>query len=92
MLGLFRAVAAKLGLPFGRRAFAAFMPFPVPGDEVQSAAQRSWMWENAEAEVTKARAHVLVTAMGPGPDTKYRVEHDRSSFVRGQKVLRLHIP
>lgn len=50
------------------RVAIANIPAPIPGDEVEVAAQYNYMWDNAVEETTKHKGHIIVTIMNSGID------------------------
>ncbi len=52
----------------GRSVMLAAMPMPIPQKEIDEAAERSWMWPEAPAEVKKQTAHAIaLTTPGGEP-------------------------
>lgn len=41
----------------------SYIPKPIPGDEIQEAAENNYLWENAVEETAKHQAHLIVTAI-----------------------------
>jgi hypothetical protein len=52
----------------GRVIVAAYMPVPVPIDEVLRALRSSWMWQGPEDAVREHRSHAIVTSAGEGDE------------------------
>lgn len=46
----------------------AHMPFPVPGKEIQHAAKLSYLWKNADDEISRSKSHIVLTLTKPGND------------------------
>lgn len=49
----------------GAEAFVVTIPLPLPGPEIEAAAERSWHWPGAEIALSGHKAHAVVTVASP---------------------------